>query len=90
MGNHLRMTHDQTQIVPDDVIQLLSGDQPGRAMLLSIGDYGRQLASADVILVGRAGVTYTSGTTQLAMATTHQAAQQVLVDGVPTRLLLIS
>jgi hypothetical protein len=75
MCNNLRMTHDLTQIVPDDGIQLLSGDQPGRAMLFPIGDYGRQLASADVVLVGRAGVTGTAGATQLAPPAADQAAE---------------
>jgi hypothetical protein len=90
MGNHLRMPHDQTEIVPDDGIQLMGWDQPGRAMLFSIGDYGWQLASAYVVLVARAGVTGTAGATQLAVAATHQSTQQVRVDGIPTSLLLIS
>ena len=89
MGNHLRMTHDQTQISPDDGIQLLGWDQAGGAMLFPIGDYGRQLASADVVLVSRAGMTGSTGATQVAVAATHQTAQQVRVAGVATRLLLI-
>jgi hypothetical protein len=74
MCNHLGMTHDLIQIVPDDGIQLIGGDQPGRAMLFPIGDDGRQLASADVVLVGRTGLTGTAGATQLAVAATDQAA----------------
>jgi len=75
MGNNLRMTHDLTQIVPDDSIQLMSGDQPGRAMLFPIGDYGRQLASADVVLVVRGGVKGASGATQMAPPAADQAAE---------------
>jgi hypothetical protein len=89
MGNHRRMTHHLAQIVPDEGIQLLSGDQPGRAMLFPIGADGRQLSSAHVILVGCAGVTGTAGAAQLAVAATDQAAQQVWMDVVPTSQLLV-
>src|SRR5438105_3333644 len=75
MGDDRRMTYYFAQVVPDDGIQLMGWDEPGRAVLLPIGGHRRQLASAYVVLVVRDGMNCAPGATQLAAPAADQAAE---------------
>jgi hypothetical protein len=83
----LRMLEYDTQVVPDQLLQLLGRNVPSFAALFATAAFGRRFASTQVIIVVRHPEP--TVTLELTVSAADQPAQQIVMAGTPLRQLLV-
>jgi hypothetical protein len=87
---HLRVSENLAQVLPNQFIKLTCRNHSRRAFVVATGMNGIALAATDIVSIRRAIAVLTSNASQVAHAAGHQRAQQVIVSSVvPARKLTV-